>query len=105
MHFSLLMNSIIQSWQQDRHATLNHCLVVPQLELYLKHEIGFGEVGGTSCATRRLQSNDFEVIQVYSRLEIIGQCIKALQDAVGACCAGRRNGKDIALGQQPAPTD
>ncbi len=45
---------------------LRHWLVVPQLGLYLKHEIGSGEVNGTSCATRRLQSNDFEVIQVYS---------------------------------------
>jgi len=66
MHFSLLINSTIQSWQQGRHATLSHWLVVLKLRLYLKHEIGSGEVNGTSCATGRLQSNDFEVSQVYS---------------------------------------
>lgn len=60
------MNSTVCSWQQDRHATSKHWLIVPQLGLYLEHEIGFGEVDGTSCATRRLQSNDFEIIQVYS---------------------------------------
>ncbi len=61
---SLVMKSTMRSWQQDRHATLNRC--VPQLGLHLKHEIGSGEVNGTSCATGRLQSNDFEVSQVYS---------------------------------------
>ncbi len=66
MHVPLLMNGTIRLWQQDRHATLNHWLVVPQLGLYLKHEIGYGEVDGTSCATRRLQTNHFEVIQVCS---------------------------------------
>lgn len=49
-----------------RQACYTEPLVVPQLGFYLKHEIGYGEVDGTSCATRRLQSNDFEVIQVYS---------------------------------------
>ena len=66
MHFSLLINSTIQSWQQGRHATSSHWLVVLKFRLYLKHEIGSGEVNGTSCATARLQSNDLEVIQVDS---------------------------------------